>query len=152
MTVHYSKVSENMLYEKWKETEKLELLHLDSRPPQKVPVKEEGLHYEFIRKNLDAVKVPFGVCFKPGKLPCRQQMNHCLDCANFCTCKDNIAEYEAEIGRVRKQIELGVSLDRSDWVEKNRNYLDVLEKMLARIQTEGVVHKNGHLREECDGR
>ena len=152
MTVHYSKVSENMLYEKWKETEKLELLHLDSRPPQKVPVKEEGLHYEFIRKNLDAVKVPFGVCFKPAKLPCRQQMNHCVDCANFCTCKDNIAEYEAEIGRVRKQIELGVSLDRSDWVEKNRNYLDVLEKMLARIQTEGVVHKNGHLREECDGR
>jgi len=152
MTVHYSKVSENRLYEKWKETEKLELLHLDSRPPQKVPVKEEGLHYEFIRKNLDAVKVPFGVCFKPAKLPCCQQMNHCIDCANFCTCKDNIAEYEAEIGRVRKQIELGVSLDRKDWVEKNRNYLDVLEKMLARIQTEGVVHKNGHLREECDGR
>ena len=79
-------------------------------------------------------------------------MNHCIDCANFCTCKDNIAECEGEIGRVRKQIELGVSLDRSDWVEKNRNYLDVLEKMLARIQTEGVVHKNGHLREECDGR
>ena len=152
MTVHYSKVSENMLYEKWKETEKLELLHLDSRPPQKVPVKEEGLHYAFIRKNLDAVKVPVGVCFKPSKLPCRQQMNHCIDCANFCTCRDNIPEYEAEIGRVRKQIELGVSLDRSDWVEKNQNYLETLEKMLARIRAEGLVHKNGHIREECDGR
>lgn len=152
MTVHYSKVSENMLYEKWKETEKLELLHLDSRPPQKVPVKEEGLHYEFIRKNLDAVKVPFGVCFKPSKLPCRQQMNHCIDCANFCTCRDDIPEYEAEIGRVRKQIELGVSLGRNDWVEKNGHYLETLEKMLARIQTEGLVHKNGHIREECDVR
>ena len=30
MTLHYSKVSENMLYRKWKETEKLNLLHLDS--------------------------------------------------------------------------------------------------------------------------
>lgn len=152
MTVHYSRVSENMLYEKWKETEKLELLHLDSRPPQKAPVKEEGLHYEFIRKNLDAVKVPFGVCFKPSKLPCRQQMNHCIECANFCTSQDNIPEYEAEIGRVRKQIELGVRLGRNDWVEKNNHYLETLEKMLARIQTEGLLHKNGHIREECDGR
>lgn len=148
MTVHYSKVSENMLYEKWKETEKLELLHLDSRPPQKVPVKEEGLHYEFIRRNLDAVKVPFGVCFKPSKLPCRQQMKHCMACANFCTCRDNIPEYEAEIERVMKQIELGKSLDRSDWAEKNRSYLETLEKMLDRIQIDGVVHKNGHIREE----
>ena len=152
MTAHYSKVSENMLYEKWKETEKLELLHIDSRPPQKVPVKEEGLHYEFIRKNLDAVKVPFGVCFKPSKLPCRQQMNHCIDCANFCTCRDNIPEYEAEIERVRKQIELGKSLGRNDWEEKNQNYLETLEKMLERIRTEGLIHKNGHIREECDGR
>jgi len=152
MTVHYSKVSENMLYEKWKETEKLELMHLDSRPPHKTAVKEEGLHYAFIRKNLDAVKVPFGVCFKPSKIPCRQQMNHCIDCANFCTCKDNIPEYEAEIGRVLEQIELGVRLDRKDWVEKNRNYLETLEKMLARIRTEGLVHKNGHIREDCDGR
>ena len=151
MTVHYSKVSENMLYEKWKETEKLELLHLDSRPPQKAPVKEEGLHYDFIRKNLDAVKVPFGVCFKPSKLPCHQQMNHCIECANFCTCKDNIPEYEAEIGRVKEQIELGVSLGRNDWVEKNQNYLKTLEKMLGRIQTEGLVHKNGYIREECNG-
>lgn len=151
MTVHYSKVSENMLYEKWKETEKLELLHIDSRPPQKEPVKEEGLHYEFIRKNLDAVRVPFGVCFKPAKLPCRQQMNHCIDCANFCTCQDNIPEYEAEIDRVRKQIELGKSLGRNDWVEKNRNYLKTLEKMLERIHAEGLIHKNGHVREERNG-
>lgn len=152
MTVHYSKVSENMLYEKWKETEKLNLLYLDSRPPQKVPVKEEGLYYEFIRRNLDAVKVPFGVCFKPAKLPCRQQMNHCIDCANFCTCKDNIPEYEAEIGRVKELLGLGMLLERGEWVEKNRNYLETLEKMLERIRAEGLVHKNGHIREDCNGR
>lgn len=152
MTLHYSKVSENMLYERWKETEKLNLLHLDSRPPQTAEVREEGLHYEFIRKNLDAVKVPFGVCFKPAKLPCRQQMNHCMDCANFCTCKDNIPEYEAEIERVRKLLELGIRLERDEWVEKNQNYLETLEKMMERIKTEGLVHKNGHIREEYDGR
>ena len=151
MTIHYSKVSENMLYEKWKETEQLNLLHLDSKPSQKETVHEEGLHYEFIRKNLDAVKVPFGVCFKPTKLPCRQQMNHCLECANFCTCKDNLPEYQAEIERVQKQLELSQKLGREEWIRKNESYLLTLQKMIERIQTEGIIHKNGNLREECDG-
>ena len=44
MTLHYAKVSENKLYEKWKETEELGLLN--------------------VKANLDAVKVPFGICFK----------------------------------------------------------------------------------------
>lgn len=152
MTLHYAKVSENMLYEKWKETEKLNLLHLDSRPPQKGEAKEEGLHYEFVRKNLDAVKVPLGVCFKPSKLSCRQQMNPCLECANFCTCSDNIPEYESEIERLKTQLELSRKLGRDEWVKKNQGYLETLETMLARIRTEGLIHKAGQVREERDGR
>ena len=151
MTLHYSKVSENMLYEKWEKTEKLNLLQLNSKSPSKNKVKEEGLHYEFVRKNLDAVKVPFGVCFKPTKIPCRQQMNHCLECANFCTSSDNTAEYEAEIGRVQALLELSRKLDRDEWVEKNQKYLEILEKMLAQIQIEGTIHKNGKLREDYNG-
>lgn len=152
MTLHYAKVTENMLYRKWKETEKLNLLHLESTPPNahKEKLKEE-IRYEFIRKNLDAVRVPFGMCFKPNKLPCRQQIGHCLECANFCTCMDNIGEYEQEIERVREQLEISKRLGRSEWEEKNRNYLEILEKMLARIQKEGLIHKNGSHREECDG-
>jgi len=151
MTLHYSKVSENMLYRKWKETEKLNLLHLESMPPNAHKGKREEIRYEFIRKNLDAVRVPFGVCFKPSKLPCRQQISQCLDCANFCTSRDNIPEYEKEIERVREQLEISKTLGRGEWEEKNRNYLEVLEKMLARIQKEGLIHKNGSHREECDG-
>lgn len=151
MTLHYSKVSENILYKKWKDTEKLNLLQLNSRPPQVKEVKEEGLHYEFVRKTLDAVKVPFGVCFKPAKLPCRQQMNHCIECASFCTCSENIPEYEAEIERIKEQLEISKKLGRDDWVEKNQKYLDTLEKMLERIQKEGLIHKNGKLREDYNG-
>ena len=151
MTLHYSKVSENMLYRKWKETEKLNLLHLGGTPPNKHMEKQEEIRYEFIRKNLDAVRVPFGVCFKPTKLPCRQQMGHCLDCANFCTGRDNISEYEKEIERVREQLKISKTLGRGEWEEKNRNYLEILERMLARIQKEGLIHKNGSHREECDG-
>jgi integrase len=151
MTLHYSKVSENMLYEKWKKTETLNLLHLNSKSPSENKVKEEGLHYEYVRKNLDAVKVPFGVCLKPTKIPCRQQMNHCLECANFCTSNDNTAEYEAEIARVQTLLELSRKLDRDEWVEKNQKYLEILEKMLDQIQTEGTIHKNGKLREDYHG-
>ena len=152
MTLHYAKVTENKLYEKWKETEKLNLLRLDASPPVfREEQKLESVRYEFIRKNLDAVRVPFGVCFKPSKLSCRQQTSHCFECANFCSSRDNASEYEEEINKVKKQLDISKSMGRADWEEKNREYLEVLEKLLARIQAEGVVHKNGNLREERNG-
>jgi hypothetical protein len=150
MTLHYAKVSENMLYKKWKETEKLNLLHIKSTPPNGNREKREEIRYEFIRKNLDAVRVPFGMCFKPSKLPCRQQVDHCLKCANFCTSRDNIGEYEQEIGRVKEQLEISKKLGRSEWEEKNQNYLEILERMMAQIQKERLIHKNGSHREEFD--
>ena len=152
MTLHYTKVTENMLYEKWKETERLNLLHLDAKPYDlHSDKKREGVRYEFIRKNLDAVRIPFGVCFKPSKLSCRQQTSHCFDCANFCSDGDNVSEYVEEITKVKKQLEISKKLCRAEWEEKNQKYLDVLENMLARIREEGVVHKNGNLREERFG-
>ena len=84
------------------------------------------------------------------KLPCRQQMGHCLDCANFCTSRDNIQEYEKEIQRVKDQLSVSKALGRTEWEEKNQKYLDVLKKMLAYIQKDGVIHKSGSHREECD--
>ncbi len=151
MTLHYSKVSENMLYRKWKETEKLNLLNLGSTPPDTEKEKQEDVRYEFIRRNLDAVRVPFGVCFKPSKLPCRQQMGHCLDCANFCSSRANIPEYEKEIEKVKEQLIISQTLGRNEWEEKNRKYLEILKKMLVRIQAEGLIHKNGNQREDCNG-
>ena len=74
-----------------------------------------------------------------------------LDCASFCTSRDNIPEYEKEIERVREQLEISKKLRRSEWEEKNQNYLEVLEKMLVRVQKEGLIHKNGSHREDCDG-
>jgi hypothetical protein len=152
MTLHYTKVSENKLYEKWKETEKLNLLHLPAAPPTfREEQKNEDIRYEFVRKNLDAVRIPFGVCFKPSKLACRRQTSHCFDCANFCSSRDNISEYEGEIKKVKEQLKISKTHSRTEWEEKNHKYLEVLEKLLARIIKEGVVHKNGSLREERCG-
>lgn len=148
MTLHYSKVSENMLYKKWHETEKLNLFKPDVPPPDPDHQKIEEIHFERIRKNLDAVRVPFGICFKPTRIACKQQMNMCIECPSFCTTKNDLPEYDAEIKRVKEQIKIGESCDRQDWIDKNREYLLRLEQMKERILSEGIIHKNGKLREE----
>jgi len=148
MTLHYAKVSEDMLYKKWSETERLNLFKPDVAPPVPECQGKEEVRYEYIRKNLDAVKVPFGMCFKPTKIACKDQMQMCLECPSFCSTKDDLPEYESEIKRVEGHIKIGEKLDRADWVEKNKQYLENLNRMKDRILHEGVVHKNGKLREE----
>lgn len=151
MTLHYAKVSENSLYEKWKETEELGLLSLKSRKPGNQP-EEAGraVDYSKVKNSLDAVKVPFGTCFKPSKLGCKKQINHCLDCGSFCSCEDDIPEYEAEIARIKGKIRIGEEIGREDWINKNREYMEVLVKMVQRIKAEKIVHKNGATREDRD--
>jgi len=151
MTLHYAKVSENKLYEKWKETEELGLLSIRAkRPDEKKKTDSKVVDYKKVKANLDAVKVPFGTCFKPSKLGCKQQINHCLECGSFCSCEDDIPEYEAEIERIKEKIRLGEEIGRNDWVTKNQEYLSVLEKMVCRIRAEKIVHKNGVTREDRD--
>lgn len=151
MTLHYSKVSEDMLYKKWKETEKLELFKPESAPPNKNYMHTENVCYEHVRKNLDAVKVPFGTCFKPAKIGCKSQTQMCLECTSFCATKEDLSSYDAEIKRVKAMISIAEKTDRADWIEKNNQYLENLIGMKERILQEGIVHKNGNLREEING-
>lgn len=150
MSLHYAKVSDNVLYKKWKETEALGILHLVANPPSKVQAtfSSEAVSYEHVKKGLDAVRVPFGVCFKPSKISCKTQLKHCLECASFCSTRENEAEYREEIRRVGAQIALGKRLGRPEWVDKNQEYLELLMAMVERIRHEGIVHKNGALRED----
>lgn len=143
-----------MLYEKWKDTEDLDLFKLNTKTHELEQVDintDEGkdlIRYEYVKKNLDAVKVPFGVCFKPSKLPCKQQMNHCLSCASFCTTIENIPEYEDEIENVKKQIAISERCGRELWDERNKEYLGSLEKMLEKVKEHKLIHKNGKSRED----
>lgn len=154
MTVHYATVSENVLYEKWKNTEDLELFKVDTTTNELIEVDifttegENLIRYEYVKKNLDAVRVPFGVCFKASKLPCKQQMNHCLTCASFCTTVENIPEYEEEIEKVKQQIEISNRCGRELWAEKNKQYLNILEQTLEKVKEHKLVHKNGKSRED----
>ena len=154
MTVHYATVSENVLYEKWKDTENLELFKVDIASNKLIEVDtstdvgENLVRYEYVKKNLDAVRVPFGVCFKASKVPCKQQMNHCLTCASFCTTTENIPEYEEEIQKVKSQIEISDKFGRELWAEKNKGYLKLLETTVQKVREHKLVHKNGKSRED----
>lgn len=150
MTLHYSKVSSDMLYKKWSETEKLDLFRPETAPPNKNYQHTEDICYENVRKNLDAVRVPFGTCFKPSKIGCKSQTQMCLECASFCSTKEDLPAYETEIKRVKAMISIAEKTERNDWIEKNNQYLENLIKMRDRILQEGIVHKNGKLREDSD--
>lgn len=113
MTLHYAKVSENAMYEKWKEMEQIQLFRIE-RPTREGEAaqnggKEESIRYDYIRSSLGAVRMPFGICFKPSKLVCRHQMARCLECPEFCSTTENIPEYEEEIKRVESFIEITYS-------------------------------------------
>lgn len=151
MTLHYSKVSEDALYKKWKETEKLDLFIPVTPPPNPKYTQVEEIRYEMVRKNLDAVKVPFGTCFKPSKIDCKSQMKMCLECSSFCSTKEDLPSYEEEIKRIQALIVIAEKTGRTDWAEKNKRYLDNLNCIKEKILQEGIIHKNGRLREECNG-
>lgn len=152
MTLHYSKVSEDMLYKKWKDTEKLDLFKPEAAPPPNGKHQQtEEVQYEYVRKNLDAVRVPFGTCFKPSKIACKTQTEMCLECMNFCSTKEDLPAYDAEIKRVESLIFIAKETQRTDWAEKNQKYLENLVKVRERILQEGIVHKNGKNREEYHG-
>ena len=147
MTLHYAKVSEDTVYQKWKNTEKLDLLKIKTLPPGKNTAQTDTVHYENVRPNLDAVRVPFGVCFKPSKAGCRRQTEQCMECPSFCSTKDNLYEYASEIEKVRAMIRIGQTLGRDEWVKKNQEYLDCLIRMRGEVEEKGIVHKSGSMRE-----
>ena len=147
MSLHYAKVSEDTMYQKWKSTEKLNLFRPATPPPGKTADGDGLIHYEKVRPNLDAVRVPFGVCFKPSKAGCRRQTEQCLECPSFCSTSENMGEYASEIEKVRSMIRIGQMLGREEWVEKNKEYLERLLHMHEELTEKGIVHKSGSMRE-----
>ena len=147
MSLHYAKVSEDTMYQKWKSTERLDLFKPSTPPPGKMAEGDCLVHYEKVRPNLDAVRVPFGVCFKLSRAGCRRQTEQCLECPSFCSTNENADEYDTEIEKVQAMINIGLALGRNDWVEKNREYLDRLIDMQARLAEKGIIHKSGSMRE-----
>jgi integrase len=144
MTLRYAKILDTTMRKSWEEATRNGLFRID---PSGKAIKidpsdienEDLIEWEYIRSNLDAVRMPLGYCMKPNKVECKHQLNPCLTCRNLCTTPDFIPQYEIELMEVKVIIERGRSQGRTIWVEKNEALLDRYEAILA-VLKEGRTH------------
>lgn len=144
MTLRYAKILDTTMRKSWEEATKQGLFKIDeSGKIKKIDItdiqNEDVIEWEYIRHNLDAVRMPLGYCMKPKKQECHTQLNPCLTCRNLCTTPDFIPQYELEIQEAKVLIERGKAQGRNVWVEKNTSLLEHYEEILT-VLKKGKIH------------
>lgn len=148
MTLVYAKVLDTTMRKAWEEMVNNGVFRLDSTgKPMKVKIDEltddDQIEWEYIRSNLDAVKIPLGYCFKSKKVDCRQQLNPCLTCRSFCTIPAFIPQFESEMREIKAVIERGMAQGQVVLVEKNQALLDKYEAILTVLKDGRIHHQTG---------
>lgn len=156
MTLKYAQLLDNTLRKSWEEVMKSGLFRINIHDGkiEKIELETENndlIEWEYIRKNLDAVRIPLGYCLKPNKVQCNHQLNPCLTCNNMCTSPEFAHEFEIEINETVHQIERAKQLGRTVWVEKNEVVLRKLESILEILNKGKIYHKAGKQRREFVG-
>ncbi|WP_026693898.1 tyrosine-type recombinase/integrase [Peribacillus kribbensis] len=147
MTLAYARILDTTLRESWEKVTKKGLFRINESGtaaeinPSDVE-REDIIEWEYIRHNLDAVRMDLGYCTKPLKQPCPTQINPCLTCRSFCTTPDFASEFEKQINDTKQIIEKGKTLNRPHWVDKNEEKLKRLEPIYESIK-KGSVHQLG---------
>jgi integrase len=144
MTLVYAKVLDTTLRKSWEQAVKNGLFRITpSGHVKKIDISsitdEDLIEWEYIRHNLDAVRMPLGFCLKPKKQDCFTQLNPCLTCRNLCTTPDFLPQFEVEIRETKILIERGKAQGREIWVEKNQHLLERYEEIVT-------ILKEGHTR------
>lgn len=148
MTLTYAKILDTTMRKSWEEVTKQGLFRIDDAGKlKKIDISdienEDIIEWEYIRHNLDAVRMPLGYCMKPKKQECHTQLNPCLTCRNLCTTPEFIPQYELEIQETKTVIKKGRTQNRSVWVEKNQALLERYESVLEVLKTGKIHHKAG---------
>lgn len=151
MTLQYAKLLDTTMRKSWEDIMKKGIfkVNIESGKLQKLDIEDNDLiEWEYIRHNLDAVRIPLGFCLKPSKIQCSNQLNPCLLCANMCTSPEFIHEFEEEIIATKKHIERAKALGRYIWLEKNQTVLERLEAIMTILKSGKIYHRAGkHSRE-----
>lgn len=148
MTLHYAKILDQTMRKSWEEATKDGLFKLDGTgKASKVDISniqdEDIIEWEWIKHNLDAVRMPLGYCMKPNKMECATQLNPCLTCRSLCTTPEFIPAFEQEILQTKEIINKGKSQNRTFWVEKNEVLLGKLQSVLTIIKNGKIKHDAG---------
>lgn len=156
MTLVYAKVLDTTLRKSWEQAVKNGVFRITASGHLKQvdisSIEDEDLiEWEYIRYNLDAVRMPLGFCMKPKKQDCFTQLNPCLTCRNLCTTPDFLPQYEVEIQETKVLIERGEVQGRNIWVEKNQRLLDRYEEIVSILKTGHTRHLAGKKGRELIG-
>lgn len=148
MTLRYAQILDTTMRKSWEEATRQGLFKIgESGEVKRIDISElhdeDVIEWEYIRHNLDAVRMPLGYCMKPKKQECHTQLNPCLTCRNLCTTSDFISQYEVEIQETKALIERGKAQGQSVWVEKNMILLQRLEEIHSVLNTGKIHHKAG---------
>jgi len=157
MTLRYAQILDSTMRKSWEEVMKAGIFKINNSTGklEKVKIKDienqDLIEWEYIRHNLDAVRIPLGFCLKPSKIECNHQLNPCLICNNMCTSPEFLHEFEDEIRETKKQIERAKALGRIMWIEKNQSVLERLEAIAITLRDGKIHHKAGKHRREYIG-
>jgi len=148
MTLWYAKILDTTMRKSWEEATKQGLFRIDEYgKPKKIDIcdieNDDVIEWEYIRHNLDAVRMPLGFCMKPKKQECHTQLNPCLTCRNLCTTPDFIPQFELEIQETEVIIERGKIGNRNVWVDKNQALLERYKIILDVLKNGKIHHKAG---------
>lgn len=144
MTLQYAKILDETMRKSWEEVVEKGLFRIDEEGQVKsIDMSklddENVIEWEYIRYNLDAVRMPLGYCMKPKKQECHTQLNPCLTCRNLCTSPDFIPQFEMEIQETKAIVERGISQGRTVWAEKNQALLEKYINII-KVLKEGKIH------------
>ncbi|MGX5477209.1 tyrosine-type recombinase/integrase [Bacillus thuringiensis] len=132
MTLTYAKLADDTLRKEWEKAIKkkgpLLKVNISQGTVQEIKLDDDLIHWEYIKSNIEAAKVPLGYCMASKKEGCPFVITPCLDsCPNFCTTPEHIPEFEKEIQNVKEVIER--TKDMPIFNGKNQKQLENLNRI-----------------------
>lgn len=142
MTMVYAKIADDTLRKEWEQAQakKGPLLRVDlgRAKVSEMDMDEDLIHWEYIRSNIEAARVPLGYCLASKKEGCPFVITPCLTCPNFCTTPENLPDFEQEIEKVEEHLEL--TKHYPIYNEKTQEQLANLIRIRDQL-SEGKMHR-----------
>lgn len=148
MTLRYAQILDTTMRKEWEKAVEQGALRLSpSGQPRVVSVdelrNEDQVEWDYIRHNLDAVRLPHGYCLKPRKIECPTQAIPCYTCHHLCTTPDFLPQFIAIKQDAIRLIEAGEQQGNAQWVERNRQTLAKIEPIIQTLEQQKLHHPAG---------
>jgi integrase len=148
MTLAYAKLLDSTVRKEWEQAFAKGAVRIDVAGRPKVVSteqlnNEQELELEYIRHNLDAVRLADGYCFKPKKANCPTQDSPCYTCRHFCTTPDFLPQFEKQERELHELVELGKRAGSEIWVERNTQKLNRVLPLIQVLRKGDLHHPAG---------